>query len=97
MSSRYPAEHWVENTIKYLTTLWGIDTKSLAPSLQRDYKEFNKGRIAIIAALIIFLTYLKFVTGILAIVLLIWGYKTCTDLYPQIHDDLKFHQTTSRD
>ena len=85
-----------ENLKKYLGDFWGIDVKSLSPGLQRDVREYNHGRFALIGGFAILLLYLNTLTLIVGAILIYWGYITCHKLYPQIQDDLDFYDSQKK-
>ena len=85
-----------ENFRKYLGEFWGMDVKSLSPGLQRDVREYNHGRFAMISGIALLLISLRIITLILAGIMIYWGYKTCHNLYPKIKQDLDFHDSQNK-
>lgn len=83
----------VQNFIEYLTQNWGIDSKKLAPGLQKEFKEFNYGRYGMIGGLLV----LFFMDGLTSWAigggLIYWGYRECAKIYPRLKDDLEFHRS----
>ena len=85
-----------DNLKKYLGDFWSVDVKALSPSLQRDVKDFNNGRIAMIGGFAVLLFYISAITLIIAAALIYWGYTTCHRLYPKIQDDLDFYDLQNK-
>ena len=92
MREEHTFKNWIDNLSEYLKNNWDIDTKRMSPSIQRDFKEFNQGRYAIIGGFALLLIYFRFWSLILSIVLIIWGYKRCKMVYPKLKNELEFYK-----
>lgn len=83
----------VANFNEFLTRNWGIDSKKLAPGLQKDFKAFSYGRYAIIGGLLLLIFSEGLALTLVAAVLIYWGYKECAKIYPHLKDDLAFYKS----
>lgn len=81
------------NFIEFMLEDWGIDSKKLAPGLQKDFKEFNYGRYMIIGGILLIL-FLGGLEGfVIGGALIYFGYKQCAKIYPRLKDDLAFYKS----
>ncbi len=83
----------LQNFTEFLGENWGIDTKELSPGLQKEYKEYNYARYAIIGGLLLVLVVGQWFGLIFGVGLTYWGYKECTKIYPRLKDDLAFYRS----